>query len=93
MYFLYTVIFLCILYYFWAAIKEAVLYYSKLDNYYLNIGNPWFYVLLLINILILWFVYSFYQEKIGPNSAGTIGPNGYRGVPGNPGEECKICLD
>ena len=93
MYFLYTVVFLCILYYFWSAIKEAVLYYSQIKNYYLNVGNPWFYALLFTNLLILWFVYTFYKSKSGANSAGTLGPVGYRGVPGESGEPCKICLD
>lgn len=91
MYFLYSVILLCIIYYFWSAIKEAVLYFSKVPNNYLNVGNPWFYALLFTNLLILWFVYNFYKNKSGSNSLGPIGPVGYRGIPGESGKECKIC--
>lgn len=93
MYLLYTVLFFSILYYFWSAIKHAVMFYSNSNNLHLKIGNPWFYALVFTNVLILWFVCSFYQQKKGVNSAGTIGPIGYNGIPGEAGPPCKICLN
>lgn len=88
---IYGAIIFSILFYFGTTIKEAILYYSNFNSRYLGIGNPWFFSLLFINIILLIFIYNFYKEKSGKNNAGKIGPMGYIGKKGDPGEPCKMC--
>lgn len=91
MYLIYGAIIFCIIFYFGSAIKEALLYYSSFNNKYLGVGNPWFFALLFVNILILTFIYIFYKDKSGINNIGKMGPIGYTGVKGEPGEPCVYC--
>ena len=90
-YILYTAIFFSILFYFGTTIKEAILYYSSFNNKYLSVGNPWFFSLLFINILIIIFIYNFYSVKTSKESNGPMGFQGYPGVKGKKGEPCIYC--
>jgi hypothetical protein len=91
MYYIYAGFFFCIIFYFGSTIKEALLYYSSFNNKYLGIGNPWFFALLFINILILSFIYYFYHNKSGIRNIGNIGPIGYTGRKGDSGEPYVYC--
>lgn len=54
----------------------------------LQIGNIWFIGLLVVNIIIIAFIYGFYYYKINTN--GTQGYTGEPGFTGRDGEECII---
>ena len=88
---LYATIFFSLIFYFGTAIKEAILYFSNFNNKYLSIGNPWFFSLLIINIILLIFIYNFYKVKSGKKSIGLIGFQGYPGIKGQKGEPCIYC--
>ena len=53
-------------------------------------GNKWFFSLLIVNLVILIFVISFYYIK--KDTPGYNGAMGYSGIAGDAGEECEICV-
>jgi len=55
------------------------------DKNIFTMGNPWFYALLIINIIILIFVRYFYLHKADVGSIGKTGMEGERGRKGSRG--------
>lgn len=90
MYIIATVTFLIIAYYSFDIIKNAIFYYSNTNNNHLKIGNPWFFGLLIINLIIMIFVIYFYNHKSTIGSIGKTGLGGYPGKKGPNGEESYI---
>lgn len=88
MYLLGPVILLILFYYGFDIVKNAMTYFSKTNNYYLAIGNPWFYGLVGVNIIITIFVIYFYYKKNGVGSIGETGNQGMQGKKGPSGNSC-----
>ena len=55
-----------------------------------KIGNIWFASLLIVNIFVIIFIYTFYYYK--SNAVGTLGPTGNKGYAGIGGEPCYITI-
>jgi len=64
--------------------------YTTNPNPKLLIGNLWFIGLLIINITIIIFMYTFYKYK--SLTEGKIGPSGDKGFAGYDGNDCTITI-
>ena len=64
--------------------------YATQSNPGSQVGNLWFVSLLLINIFIIGFIYSYYYYKLG--LAGNLGPTGGVGLNGQNGDN-NIFID
>ena len=53
-----------------------------------KLGNIWFISLLLINLCVIIFIYTFYYYKI--TDSGKLGPTGNKGYKGDDCENCMI---
>jgi hypothetical protein len=56
----------------------------------IKIGNLWFVTLLVVNITIIIFIFTFYYSKA--NAVGKVGPAGDKGKSGSDGEPCMITI-
>lgn len=74
-----------LVFYAYTTLSNGITYFSRTGNKYYQLGNPWFYGLLIINIIILTFVYVFYQYKSEIGGIGETGPLGYPGRKGYEG--------
>ena len=66
---------------------DGVTYFSRMGQKHFTIGNPWFYALLIINVIILIFVKLFYNHKASVGGIGKTGMEGTRGRKGHEGSE------
>lgn len=92
MFIIVTVIFIIIAYYSFDIIKNAIFYYSNTNNKSFQIGNPWFFGLLIVNLIIMTFVIYFYNHKSTIGSIGRTGLGGYPGKKGLSGEEAYVSV-
>jgi hypothetical protein len=85
MWLIYLSILFVIALYFWDSIKMMInnVVATKMDN-----GMTWFITLVIINIVLLIFIYIFTNQKI--NEPGPVGLGGLKGFPGQEGDGCKI---
>lgn len=88
MYIVGFVVLLILIYYGFDIVKNAMTYFSKTNNYYLAIGNPWFYGLVGVNIIITIFVIYYYNQKSELGSIGETGEPGMQGKKGQSGNPC-----
>ena len=79
-----------ILFYAGTIIFDGMTYFSRQAQSHFTIGNPWFYALLFINLIILIFVRSFYYHKASVGSIGRTGMDGERGRKGVRGTESYL---
>lgn len=90
MYIIISVVIVCAFVFFWQIIYTIVSKYinnaSKSSN--TIVGNLWFIGLLIINIVIIGFIYIFYYNKI--NEVGNVGVEGKPGYAGIQGDGCSI---
>jgi hypothetical protein len=82
-----TVVILLIAY-FWQTIYMIISSFASGANNAISTGNIWFVGLLIINVVLLVFVFSFYYYK--SNIAGKQGPIGNRGFEGPEGSGCAF---
>jgi len=83
MFIILTVILILTVIYFWNNIL-TLLKILKTGNLDSTTGYIWFFTLLIINIIIITFIYGFYYYKT--NQTGKDGSNGINGFPGEQGE-------
>jgi hypothetical protein len=85
MWLVYLSILFVIALYFWDSIKMMInnVLATKMDN-----GMIWFITLVIINIVLLIFIYIFTYLKT--NEPGPVGVGGLKGFPGQEGDGCKI---
>lgn len=90
MYIIFACIIILILFLFGNTILYMVKTFTSHANPKFQIGNLWFIGLLIINITLIIFIYSFYYYK--SNTIGKDGPSGDKGFTGKDGEGCIITL-
>ena len=83
MFIILTVILILTVIYFWNNIL-TLLKILKTGNLDSTTGYIWFFTLLIINIIIITFIYGFYYYKT--NQTGKDGSSGSVGYPGQQGE-------
>jgi hypothetical protein len=71
--------------YFFESIKMMI---SNVVSTKMNTGFIWFITLVIINIVLLIFIYLFTYLKT--NEPGPVGVGGLKGFPGQEGDGCKI---
>jgi len=79
-----------LLFYAGTIIFNGVTYFSRQGQSHFTIGNPWFYALLIINIIILVFVRYFYLYKADVGSIGRTGMDGEPGRKGYRGQQAYL---
>ena len=79
-----------LLFYAGTILFDGVTYFSRQGKTHFTIGNPWFYALLIINVIILIFIRYFYLHKASVGSIGNTGIEGERGRRGTRGEEAYL---
>ena len=90
MYIFYITLLVCLIALFWQTIYTIVSAYmiKNINASNMYIGNVWFICLLIMNIIIIFFIYLFYKYKI--STIGKLGLDGPRGMSGEDGELCMI---
>ena len=71
--------------YFFESIKMMI---SNVVSTKMDTGFIWFITLVIINIVLLIFIYLFTYLKT--NESGPVGAGGLKGFPGQEGDGCKI---
>ena len=90
MYVIFGTIIVLVIVFFGSSIFSMIKTYATNPNPTVKIGNMWFISLLLINITLVIFIYSFYYYK--STSVGSLGKTGDKGFTGKSGKECIITL-
>lgn len=82
-----------LLFYAGTIIFDGIMYFSRQGHKHFTIGNPWFYALLFINLIILVFVIYFYNYKASEGGIGKTGMQGERGRKGEHGTQSflRVC--
>jgi hypothetical protein len=88
MYLLFATVIVLMIVLFGSTIFSMIKTYTINSNPKFILGNLWFIGLLIINVLIIIFLYSFYYYK--SNVVGKDGPSGDKGFNGYDGNECII---
>ena len=89
MYIVFGTFIILIIYLFGSTIVKIFKSYATQSNIGSQIGNLWFVALLIINIIIVCFIYSYYYYKI--SLAGNTGPAGSVGLNGLNGDDSNTC--
>jgi hypothetical protein len=76
-----------ILFYAGTIIFDGLTYFTRQGQKHFTIGNPWYYALVFINLIILIFVMYFYYHKSSVGSIGRTGIEGERGRKGKSGNK------
>jgi heme/copper-type cytochrome/quinol oxidase subunit 2 len=90
MYIVFGSIIFIIIVLFGSSIFSMVKTYTSNPNPSFKIGNLWFITLLIINITVIVFIYTFYYYK--SIEVGKLGSDGDRGFKGKEGEPCFITI-
>ena len=88
MYIIFGTIIILIIVLFGTGLLKIFKSYASQTNTGSSTGNIWFITLLLINIFIICFIYSYYYYKI--SLEGNKGPDGPSGLSGTIGNDCII---
>lgn len=90
MYLVFATVIVLIIYMFGSNIVKLIISNVENSSSTTKMGNIWFAVLLIVNISIIIFIFTFYYSKI--NDAGILGASGYKGKAGIDGEPCMITI-
>ena len=88
MYIVFGTIIVILIAYFWQTIYYIINSFTSSANNAISTGNIWFVGLLILNIVLIAFIYGFYYYK--STSIGPQGQPGNRGFPGKEGSGCTF---
>ena len=88
MYLIFSTVLIIVIFFFGNTIISLIKSYSTNTNSNIKFCSFWFISLLIINIILIVFIYAFYYYKI--DTIGQKGLTGNKGFAGLDGEECII---
>ena len=91
MYLIFGTVIVLLIFFFGNTVFSIIKTFATNTNPSVSIGNIWFVGLLIINITIIIFIYTFYYYK--STSIGKDGPTGDKGFTGYIGEPCTIPIN
>ena len=90
MYIIFGTVIVLVIILFGSSIFSMIKSYTSTPNPSLKIGNIWFISLLIINLTIITFIYTFYYYK--STEIGKMGGPGNKGNTGLPGNDCVFTI-
>jgi len=90
MYIVFGTVIVLVIVLFGSSIFSMIKSYTSNPNPSFKIGNMWFIGLLIINLILIIFIYTFYYNK--STEVGKMGATGNKGNTGLPGNDCVFTI-